>query len=276
MRGNIPDNEGFSRPITVRSPGGSVVNPVFPAAVGARGATVHRICDTVLGALAQAVPDRVMAADEGGSSNIGIGGRRPDGTPFVHMEFMYGNWGARNGLDGIDGASNIFSNMANIPVEIIEAQLPVQILRYGFVPNSGGPGRYRGGLSMMREFKLISGSATLTVRSDRSRFHPYGLAGGRGGTPTRNVLRTQPGDEIELPTKFTRLLREGEVFLHVQAGGGGYGDPLLRDPEKVAIDVEDGKIDCAHARDVYGVVVNRDSYEVDIAGTQRARNGESD
>lgn len=275
MRSNIPDNEGFCRPVNVLAPLGSIVNPLFPAAVGARGATVHRLCDAVFGALAQAVPERVMAADEGGSSNIGIGGTRSDGTPFVHMEFMYGNWGGRAGSDGIDGASNIFSNMANLPVEVIESELPIQVQRYGFVPNSGGPGCFRGGLSMMREFKLTSGSATLTLRSDRSRFRPYGLAGGMEGSSARSMLVTSEGDEIALPTKFTRPLKAGETFSHVQAGAGGYGDPLLRDPETVARDVEDEKIDIAHALSVYGVVVDPETFSVDKVATQEARRASS-
>lgn len=271
MGSNIPDNEGFSRPIGVRAPSGSIVNPLFPAAVGARGATVHRLCDAVFGALAQAVPDRVMGADEGGSTNIGIGGRRTDGTPFVHVEFMYGNWGGRKGLDGVDGASNIFSNMANIPVEVVEAQLPIEVLRYGFVANTGGAGRYRGGLSMTRELRLTSGTATLTVRSDRSRFRPYGLLGGRAGAASRNVLRPGGGDPKELTTKFTIPFSENDVFLHVQAGAGGYGDPLEREPRAVAADVEDEKIDCAHADADYAVIIDPVTFAVDSAATALAR-----
>jgi N-methylhydantoinase B len=184
---------------------------------------------------------------------------------------MYGNWGARQGLDGIDGASNIFSNMSNIPIEIIESEFPIRIRRYGFLPNSGGAGRFRGGLSMLREFELLSGSATLTVRSDRRRFRPYGLAGGEAGASSRSTLFTSAGSAVDLPTKFTRPLAEGDVFLHVQAGAGGFGDPLLRDPDRIAQDVEDEKIDCAHALEAYGVVVDPTSFRVDLVATERAR-----
>ncbi len=271
MRSNIPDNEGFCLPIKVLAPPGSIVNPSFPAAVGARGATVHRLCDAVFGALAQAVPTRVMAADEGGSSNIGVGGRREDGTPFVTVDFMYGNWGGRSTADGIDGASNLFSNMANIPVEVMESELPIEVLRYGFVPNSGGPGRYRGGLAMTREIRLLDGDATLTLRSDRQRFRPYGLAGGEPGAPSGSTLETAGGERLELKTKFTRPIHAGETFRHVQAGAGGYGDPRLRDPERVATDVRDEKIDVEHARQAYGVVVDATTFSVDVDATARLR-----
>jgi len=266
MRSDIPDNEGFCRAIAVSAPVSSIVNPSFPAAVGARGVTAHRLCDTMLGALAKIVPERVMAADEGGSTNVVIGGRDVNGVPFVLVEFVYGAWGGRPNKDGIDGISNLFANLANNPVEVIESEFPVRISSYGFVPDTGGPGQYRGGLSVRREYELLAPSASLTLRSDRRKHPPHGANGGRSGAPSSNVLNPESVASL-LPTKFTRQIQKGDFFQTTLAGGGGYGEAFKRDPKDVMEDIQDGKVTEAHAMDAYGVKLKADGTIDEIATT---------
>lgn len=270
MRSEIPDNEGFCRSIEVKAPARSVVNPSFPAAVGARGVTAHRLCDVMLGALAKIAPDRVMAADEGGSTNVSIGGIDADDRPFVLVEFVYGAWGGRPGKDGIDGIANIFANLSNNPVEVLEAEFPIRIEDYGFVPDTGGPGKYRGGLSVRRNYRLLCSSASLTVRSDRRLFPPHGVDGGKHGAPSANLLLRGDEDRM-LPTKFTTSLICGDIFETQLAGGGGHGEPLERSPDAVLEDVRDGKVTPEHARAAYGVVLALEGDAVDHAATDALR-----
>jgi len=251
----IPNNAGFFRPIVVRAPERSILNPRPPAAVAARGLTGMRIADAVFGALAQIVPDKVPACGVGVDSGISVGGYYPDGTPFVFLEFLVGSWGGGPHRDGMDACTGIPINYSNTPAEMVEAEQPITVERYGFVPDSGGAGRFRGGLALVRELTFRAEEATLQVRSDRRRFRPYGLRGGEPGGPAMNVHTTLDGVEHELPSKFLRTWRKGERFRLVLAGGGGYGDPFAREPERVLADVREGKITAAHARDAYGVVV---------------------
>ena len=253
--GEIPNCEGYMVPIRIDAPAGTVVNPVLPAACGARGVIGYRVYDAIMGALASIVPDRVIAAGEGGPTLIAWGGYDENRKPFGTTEVLVGSWGARSTLDGLEGVSNPLANLGNQPVELIEADLPLRIARYGIVPDSGGAGRQRGGLAYVREYELLAARATLTIRTDRRDHPPYGLDGGEPGAPSSNVA-VSCGEARELPTMpmhaFT--LAQGDRFTHVSAGGGGFGDPRERDPAAVLDDVLDGKVSAAAARDRYGVV----------------------
>jgi N-methylhydantoinase B len=266
---DIPSNAGFYRPITVTAPRGTILNPVRPAPRAARGLTGFRACDAVLGALAAALPGRVPAAGEGGASMIAFGGQRRDHSSFVFVDFMTGGWGARPGQDGIDGNSPIAANLSNVPIEEIEAHQPIKVERYGFLPDTGGAGRRRGCLSVLREFRFLEDEGTLQIRSDRRDHPPYGLEGGRPGTPSLNVLNPATEGERLLPTNVTTGVRRGDLLRHVTAGGGGYGDPLEREPPRVLEDVLDGKISAGCAEREYGVVVLVDG--VDEPATRRLR-----
>lgn len=250
---DMPSNAGFQRPVHVRVPDGSIMNPRRPAPRAARGLTGFRMLDTVLGALAQALPDAVPAAGDGGATMIAIGGTAPEsGEAFVFVDFMSGGWGARPTLDGVDGVSPFGANLANVPIEEIEQDQPVRVEQYGYAPDSGGPGRWRGCLGVVREFRFLEQTGVLQVRSDRRDHLPYGLAGGGDGTPSMNLLN--PGaDERVLPTNVTCEIRRGDVFRHVTAGGGGYGPVEQRDPALVREDVLDEKITPGYAERVYGV-----------------------
>lgn len=268
---DLPNNEGYMRPITVVAPLGTIVNSTSPAAVASRGITGFRVIDTLLGALAQAVPDRVPAAGEGGVSWPTIGGYH-DGVPFVYVESILGTWGGRPDGDGTEGMPNPGANQSNQPVEMIEAELPLSIERYGFVPDTGGPGRFRGGLALEREYKVHTDKAGMTMRSDRRSHLPYGLAGGKPGTPSWNILNPGPDQRIlpALPMESVALVR-GDVFRHVTAGGGGYGDPLEREPRSVLDDVLDEKLTESYALREYGVVIDSESCTVDLDLTRRLR-----
>ena len=247
----IPNAAGYMRPIHIHAPVGTIVNPVLPGACGARGVVGYRVYDAVMGALAQVVPDKVIAPGEGGPTLIAIGGYE-EGRPFVLTEVLVGCWGARAARDGLEGVSNPLANLANQPVELVESELPLRVHGYGLVPDSGGPGRFRGGLAYERSYELLADEAVLTVRSDRRSHPPYGIEGGEAGAPSSNTI----GDRLvpTMPMEALKL-RRGDVFRHVSAGGGGSGSAFERDPRLVLEDVLDGKVSVEAARDRYGVVV---------------------
>jgi N-methylhydantoinase B len=266
---SIPNCQGYMRPITIRAPEGTIVNPLPPAACAARGVIGYRVFDAIVGALAQVVPDKVTAGGEGGPTLLSIGGRHR-GKAFVLTEVMVGNWGARATRDGVDGISNPAANLSNQPVELIEAELPLEITHYALVPDSGGAGKQRGGLAFSREYRLTADEAVFTLRSDRRDHPPYGIASGRPGSPSRNVL-IQDGRTELLPTMPMKAmhLKKGDVFRHISAGAGGYGDPFAREPALVLADVVAGKVSPAAAREDYGVVIDKGA--VDEKATAQMR-----
>ena len=269
---DIPNAEGYMRPIKVHAPLGTIVNPVLPGACGARGVVGYRLYDAMMGALALVVPDKVIAPGEGGPSLFSIGGY-VDRKPFVLTEVMVGSWGARASLDGLEGVSNPLANLSNQPVELIETDLPLEVLTYALVPDSGGPGRNRGGLAFVRDVRLLADEAVLTVRSDRRHHRPYGLENAEAGGPSLNVIRGADGDRTLPPMPMEAVpLRRGDIFHHVSAGGGGFGSPLERDARAVLEDVLDGKVSVEAAREHYCVVVADDA--LDEAATQALRAGE--
>ncbi|MFB3902673.1 MAG: hydantoinase B/oxoprolinase family protein [Acidobacteriota bacterium] len=270
LTSNVPNNAGYFRPIHVSAPAATLVNAVLPAACAARGITGFRICNTLFGALAGALPERVPAADEGGVSLVSIGGYDLERKPYVLVEVLAGSWGGGAGRDGSEGMPNIGANISNAPVEMIEARFPIRIERYGFMPDTGGPGEFRGGLSLLREYRLLKGSASLLVRSDRRAILPYGLQGGHPGSPSNNLLITRNGVKV-LPPKVNMTIHENDVFRHVLPGGGGYGDPLRRDPLLVMKDVHDQKISPEYAAREYGVVIHENSLALDLEATARLR-----
>ena len=251
----VPNTAGAFRPIRVVTEPGTITDVVMPGASSMRGVTGFRCFDALNGALAQLVPDRIPAAGEGGNTLAIFGGERPDGGRFILYEMVTGTWGACPDGDGNDGLANPCSVAANVPVEVAESEFPIVVERYGFAPDTGGAGRYRGGLALERTWRCRTPSTSLVVRSDRSAHPPYGLAGGEPGATSENLLRRTTGEEVALPPMFSAVVEPGEVFLHRTAGGGGFGDPLERQPEAVAEDVRDGKVSGPAARERYGVVL---------------------
>lgn len=240
MPPDIPNNEGYFRPINVIAPPGTIVNPRRPAAVAARGLTGFRIANVVLGALAQALPDRVPAAESGGDTGVSIAGYA-DGKAFVLLEFLFASWGGRPFADGVDGTSSIVVNFSNNPAEVIEAELPIAIERYEFVPDSGGLGQFRGGLAIERHYKLLTKQATLQLRSDRRIIGPYGLQGGQPGSTSNNTL-VRNGRRIKLAGKTTTTIKHGDIFEHRTAGAGGWGPDRRRAAASRRRDQNTGKV----------------------------------
>ena len=254
MKTEVPNTAGMFKPITVIAPAGTVVNGAMPAASSMRGVTGFRLTDTVFGALAQLLPDRILAAGEGGNTLVIIGGERPDRSHYVFYELLSGTWGARPDRDGNDGLCNPANVASNIPIEEAESNYPIRIERYGLVPDSGGPGEFRGGLAIQREWTLLEGDAHLAIRSDRRDHLPYGLFGGKPATGSLNRLQRSSGSET-LPVMISSTMHAHETLYHRQPGGGGFGDPLQRVPQRVADDVRNEKVSRAAARDEYGVVL---------------------
>ena len=192
FREEIPNTAGMFRPIRIVTEPGTVVHGVMPAASSMRGITGFRLVDTMFGALSGIVPDRVMAAGEGGNSLVIIGGEHEDKSPYVYFELICGTWGGRPDRDGIDGITNPANVASNVPVEQAESEYPLRIERYGLVDDSGGAGKYRGGMAIEREWTLLRDDAHLAIRSDRRDHLPYGLFGGLPGSPS-NSIRRGPG-----------------------------------------------------------------------------------
>ncbi|MFI5610243.1 hydantoinase B/oxoprolinase family protein [Amycolatopsis sp. NPDC051903] len=267
---DIPANSGFYRPFTFVIPEASILDGRRPAARGARGLVAYRIIDAVLGALAPVFPDRVPAAGDGGPDSMAIGVTGADGHTVVLWDILCGAWGARPDRDGVDGISPLGANLANTPVEELERSGHVRIDGYGYLPDTGGAGRFRGGLATFRDLTVLAPEASVQIRSDRREFLPYGLAGGAQGTPSLNVLDPGGPGERVLSSKPHLVMTAGTRHRHVTAGGGGHGDPFTRDPQRVLDDVLEGKVTHEGATRDYGVAIAADG-TVDHTATSALR-----
>ena len=268
---NMPNNDGVFRPIKVIAPPGTITHGKLPAACAARGLTGFRGVDCCFGALAKLYPDRVMAAGEGGNTGITIGGYDKELRPFIYVDFLSGCWGARPWEDGLDGNTCMFANMASFSVEVIEAENPLEVLEYEFLPDSGGAGQFRGGMAQRKTWRMLADEGILQVRADRQTHRPYGLQGGGEGAAGRNILDPGLPTEQKLHGKLTMTLRKGQLFRHDLPGAGGYGDALARDLSLVAKDLRDGLVTIEGAARDYGVVARGDPPEIDTAETEVLR-----
>lgn len=250
---DVPNNAGVYRCITVTAPEGSILNPRMPAPVAARALTGYRVVDTVMGALAQIAPKKLMAAGEGGNTVVAIGGYHgASRKPFVFVDMINGAWGGRSDKDGIEGVTNPSQNMSNLPIETIEVRYPLVMEEYGLRPDSGGAGEFRGGLGLVRQYRLLADTAMLQLRADRHEHPPYGLFGGGPAASSRNLIDRGQGFEV-LPAKVTLEIVKGTAIRHEQAGGGGWGDPMRRERAAIAADVANGKVTAEAAQRDYGV-----------------------
>jgi N-methylhydantoinase B len=243
----IPPNAGLARPLCVTAPEGTVLNCVHPAAVNGRLSLCQRVVDLIFGALAQAVPERVTAASNGACFSITFAGHQPgDNSLWVYLETIGGGSGARPTKDGLDGVHVHMTNTSNLPVEALETEYPLTLLRYELVDGSGGPGRWRGGMGLRRVYRA---EAPCRVRVDGARFlsAPWGLAGGLSGGMAEVTLRNgaQPFEHGH------GGLRAGEIIDITIAGAGGHGPASTRDRGLVARDLAEGRIDARTARETY-------------------------
>jgi N-methylhydantoinase B len=234
----------------VVAPEGTVFNCQPPAPVGGKGALSVRTVELCLGALAQVLPEAVVA---GSSFNNGyfLNWTRLDGRDAVHLEGIAGGMGARFAKDGPDAVQVHTSNMANVPVEICERIVPVRVERLELVPDSAGAGRSRGGLAVLKEFRCLS-DLRFIPHGDRHKFAPWGLFGGEPGSTARYSY-VRDGKETTLPSKGRAIaLAAGDLLRVCSSGGGGYGDPRERPADDVAKDVREGKLSPAEAALRYG------------------------
>ena len=262
MDPDIPNAAGYHRPIHISVPEGTVVNPVHPAPVAARGITGFRTMDAVLGALAQVVPDRVPADGEGGNTLISIGGTRPDGRQYALVDFFGGARGGGPNSDGAEGVSHPASNLAGSPVEILEVENPIIVDEYALIQDSGGAGKFRGAQSYAKQITNLGNPAILQLRSDKRKFPPYGLQGGSPGSPSLNILNPGSTEKL-LPTLAQVQLGHDDVIRHEMAGAGGWGDPLEREASAVLEDVIDNRVSVEAAKTEYGIVISEQGTEID-------------
>jgi N-methylhydantoinase B len=262
-------NAGALRPVTIAAPEGSFVNPRRPAGGGPRAIVCHRVFEVVIGALAQAIPRDVVAACSH-FANPTWGGFDPArGRRFVTYELVFGGTGARAGKDGVEAMSSPF-NASNIPAEALELTQPAVVERFEIMPDTGGAGRFRGGCGVRRDVRILGDKIKFNNLSERQRFQPYGLEGGHPGVLGRTVVDPGKPTERVIPGKASVDLAYGDVVSFQLSGAGGYGDPLERDPERVARDVRLGYVGRAGAAERYGVIVADDG-SVDTAATTETR-----
>jgi N-methylhydantoinase B len=265
--GNIPQNSGLTRPITIVAPKGTLANPIFPAPVIARFCPGNQLADTVMKALAQAVP-RQVSAGIGNLRVIAFSGAVND-RPWVHMEIFEGSYGGRYGRDGMDAVDTLYANTRNNPIEDIESHLPLRVNGYELREGLVAAGKWRGGIGSVRAFTYLSDGG-FSVEGDGQKYRPWGFAGGSDGYPGDLVLQTKDGTRTTLPSKVPyQKVARGDCLITYGPSGGGYGDPLDRDPAIVLDNVLDGLVPPELARERYGVVIVDGA--VDVPATEALR-----
>ncbi len=265
-----PQNEGIIRTVTIKAPEGCYFNPVRPAPCGGRAINAQRIYEVVLGALAKAVPERIMAAHSQ-MFNPNLGGIDPrSGRNFICYEIIIGGIGGRPGKDGEEALCSPF-NAANIPVEIQESNNPILVERLELIPDSAGPGRYRGACGLRKDIRMLADDVSLYNLGDRAVSQPYGLEGGKPGR--RAITIVNPGGKKRrvLHSKGSYRVGRNDVVAWHTSGAGGYGDPLDRAIAHVQRDVMGGYVTLAAAKRDYGVVNRPNTMQVDGPATEKLR-----
>jgi N-methylhydantoinase B len=265
---DLPVNDGFYRLITLDAPPGSVTNCGWPSPVVGGWETQTRLVDVIFRALLPAFPDRLPAGTKAMMCHAGFGGVDPDsGAYYCFLETFGGGYGARSASDGPDAVQTHGQNTENAPVEETELNYPVRVARLSLVEDSDGPGRFRGGLGLRKDY-LFDRPTTFTVLADRTEHGPAGALGGLDGHVAEYVL-LRDGKERKLSAKCTVELDAGDVVSYRTCGGGGYGPPQERDPDRVLRDVCEGKVSAGRARSIYRVAI--EDGRVDEAETERLR-----
>jgi len=267
---DIPNNDGCAVPVSMKAPEGSVVHCRFPAAVAARMQIGHFITEIIYRALAEILPDRVIAGSGGTPATMNVlYGRRHNGKPWHSVRIRGGGMGAGSDTDG--QYVYIFpANGANTPVEIFESDTPLIVERRELLTDSGGPGRMKGGQGRRVVLRIPDDEyapmppVNLGMQSGRFRYAPEGLFDGRDGSKAQFLVNGEPGN----PYGLTQLSPGDEIVMDA-AGGGGFGDPLERDPELVESDVTDGYVSIKGAKQDYGVVIDPETMKTDIDATRR-------
>jgi N-methylhydantoinase B len=252
---SCPSNSGFQRAIVVKAPPHTIVNAFPPAPVSARTETGQRVADAIFGAMAQATPQSVVAGCNGTLNGINISGVDPrSGEFYVYPETIGGGMGARPHKDGLDGVHVHVTNSSNLPIEALETEYPLRVERYELVRDSCGSGRHRGGMGIRRDITALDHAAEVSTHADRQKFSPWGLFGGKSGTPGRLAVNLGRRDERALPSGKTSgvILRPGDTLSVITPGAGGYGPAEARAREAVADDLRNDVISPAKALADYG------------------------
>jgi N-methylhydantoinase B len=271
---DVLTNVGFTRPIKIIAPEGTLVNPRHPAAVGGRAPLFFRIFDMMFRVLAQAQPDKVGISGEGGDV-LHFSGTKADGSHFSFMDLFFGGWGGRPGKDGIDGVAPMsFGSYGSVPAEVLEREYPVVVDGFGYVADTEGAGKHRGSVGIYKQWRFLQ-SGKVMVRTNRLVRPSDGLAGGHAGELSTNVLTSQ-GREQNLPRQSHIHLdvAPGDRIYHRISGSGGFGEPWQRDPSRVLADVREGKVSIAQAYSRYRVVIDPDRMTLDSSATERLRSGQ--
>jgi len=266
--GDIPQNAGLYRPIKIVAPLGTLANPIFPAPTIARVGPGNIVCDTVMKALAPAVPKQISAGI-GNLKGVAFTGKDAD-RHWVHIEIFEGSYGGRYGRNGMDAVDTLYANTRNNPIEDIETHVPLRVERYELREDASAPGKWRGGFSMVKQVRFLADGG-VAVEGEGHAFPPWGFARGENGHGAAFILEGKTGQRVEMPSKIPyRAVRAGDMVTAIGAAGGGYGDPFERDPAAVAAEVRDGLISAEVARNKYGVVLDA-KRQADSAATQKAR-----
>jgi len=251
---DVPNNQGLIDIVDINAPLGTLINSKFPAAVAARANTAQRIVDIVIGALAPAIPEAAVGAANGANTTAVFFGHDPrQDRDYVYLETLGGGFGGRSTKDGKDGVQVHITNTSNLPVESIEMEYPLLVESYGFVPDSGGAGKYRGGLGLRRVVRPVGHTMTFSGQGERFVNKPWGIFGGRSGG-TGKFAKLSGGKEVPLPTKPANLeVKPDEAIVVQTPGAGGYGKPSERDPTAVENDFISGKFSREFVKNNYGV-----------------------
>ncbi len=267
----IPQNHGLFRPVTVIAPVGTIFNPAFPRSAGPRACLVCTAGDTAMKALAQVVPDKISAGTSTLSVAVYAGFDEEKQEYWSHYDIIEGSYGGRQGKDGLDAVDTLVINSRNVPIEELDMLFPIRTERYELRPDPPAAGQWRGGVASVRESRFLV-DTVMTSEAEGTYEAPWGIFGGSDGTPLRVTKFGADGEVEELPSKVTNHPMEaGSRIRWEQASGGGFGDPLLRDPEAVLTDLRDEFITLEIASEQYGVVIDPQSMTVDVDATAKLR-----
>tara|TARA_B100000029_G_scaffold308275_1_gene300969 strand:+ start:6356 stop:8032 length:1677 start_codon:yes stop_codon:yes gene_type:complete len=250
---SIPTNGGCFRPVSLHLPEGTLVNPVEPAPVNSRTATLKRIAGSIVGALKGALPDQIPADSAGELLVLSLGGKNLSGKPYVVGEFNAGGSGGGPRKDGVDVIETDGSNCMNMPVEALELEAPARVHRMSLRTDSGGVGEFRGGLGCVREIEFLTDNIALTHRGERHRHAARGSQGGGDGAKAFSKIVRRDGTEEVVNSKLFTMVHSGERLIVETAGGGGYGDPNGRDRQSVQDDLRNRKVSEQSAMNDYGL-----------------------
>jgi len=250
----LPSNGGYFRAIKYKVKPGTLVCCREPAAVAGRTDTAQRVVDVIFGALSKVVPKQVVAGCNSAITSIIFGGENPKTNKFyIYLETVAGGSGARYNKDGLDAVQVHLTNTSNLPIESLESEYPLLVEQYTLIPDSGGAGQYRGGLGIRKDIRILDHQCVFSVKADRQKLPPWGLQGGREGTPGQIVVNPDSENPVVLDSKKSNtLLPPGTILSCRTPGSGGYGDPSLRERAFIVHDLEQGMITRNTAKREYG------------------------